>query len=174
MLLKTIDLTQPSFIANGEEYYIEKDISIQRSVYAEAAKIELESGLKVGKQLEDWVAVYDLANQQKFADIVVMAYNHRRGFKDFFEKHPPVLKLCSCFLNTKDEDRRYINDDLVERKIKDWTEEGISMQSFFALALTLLKIEVEGYRSATADILKLIKDFNEKVNAAELNTPISV
>ena len=171
--LKSIDLSETSFIANGCEYFIERDISIQRSVYSEAAKIELESAVKVGKQLEDWVKVYELANAQKFADIVVLAYNNRRGFKDFFETHSPILKLCACFLNAKDEDRRYINDDLVNKKIADWSEEGISMQSFFALALTFLKFEVEGYKSATESILTLIKEFNEKVGAGELNIPIT-
>ena len=163
--LKTIHFKDGSFTANGVHYFIEKDISIQRAVYAEAAKMELESGKKVGKQIEDWIQVYDLANQQKFADIVVLAYNNRRGFKNFFEDISPVLKLCAVFINAEDEDRRYINDDLVQKKVKDWEEEGISQQSFFALALALLKSEVEGSESAMQSISELIKKLGEKAGA---------
>ena len=172
--LKKIDLVERSFTANGTEYFIETDLSIQRSVFAEAAKLELEAGVKIGKQVEDWVKVYDLANEQKFADIVILAYNNRRGYKHFFEHHPPVLKLCACFINTKDEDRRTINDDMVTRKINDWSEEGISMQSFFVLALTFLKSELEDYRSATQDILALVKDLQQKLKEENLDIPISV
>jgi len=173
MNLKTINTEDKSFTANGVEYFIETDISIQRSVYAEACKIELENGLRAGKWMEDWVKVYDLANAQKFADIVVLAYNNRRGYKDFFKNHPPVVKLCAVFINAKDEDRRTITDDMVEKKIADFVEEGISMQSFFALALSFLKVEVQGYQNATRDILELIKEFGTKLSANALSTPIS-
>lgn len=172
--LKKIEIAERTFTANGIEYFIETDLSIQRSVYAEAAKLELEAGVKIGKQIEDWKNVYDLANEQKFADIVVLAYNNRRGYKNFYEQHPPVLKLCACFINAKDEDRRTISDDLVTRKINDWAEEGISMQSFFVLALTFLKSELEGYRNATQDILNLVNEFQEKLKEENLDIPISV
>lgn len=165
MELKNIDLSQKSFTANGNEYFIESTFSIQRSVYAELAKQELETGMSVGKQTEDWVKVYDLANEQKFADIVVLAYNNRRGFKNFFQNDHPVLKLCACFMNTADEDRRYIDDDIVSKKIHDWNEEGVSMQSFFAVALTFLKNEVEGYKNATQTISDLLADFIKRLSA---------
>lgn len=171
--LKTIDFKEGSFTANGVEYFIEKEISIQRAVYAEAAKMELECAKKVGKQVEDWVKVYDLANQQKFADIAVLAYNNRKGFKNLFEDIAPVLKLCACFINAKEEDRRYINDDLVAKKVKDWEEEGISQQSFFALALALLKSEVEGSKSAMQSISDLIKELGEKAGAAIVSNTIT-
>ncbi len=169
--LKQIDFSQKSFTANGVEYFIEKEISIQRSVFAEAAKMELEAGIKVGKWEEDWAKVYDLANQQKFADIVVLAYNNRRGFRNFFEDASPVLKLCACFINAADEDRRFINDDLVAKKVKDWTEEGITQASFFAFAVAFLKTEAESSKSAMQSISELQNELREKMTA--LNTPIS-
>lgn len=172
--LKTIDLTAKTFMANGTEYFIENEISIQRSVYAEAAKIELEGSRAVGKQTEDWKKVYDLCNESKLADVSVIAYNNLRGFKNLFESHNPVIKLCACYINYKDEDRRYITEAAIEKKVADWTEEGISMQSFFLLALALLKKEVEIYGSATQDILEKIKEFNELMKEEKLNIPISV
>jgi hypothetical protein len=62
---------------------------------------------------------------------------------------------------------------MVKQKVEDWQQEGISMGSFFRLALAFLKEEVETCKNATQDILSLIKDFNQKVSAGELNTPIS-
>ncbi|MFT4203490.1 MAG: hypothetical protein QM610_06200 [Chitinophagaceae bacterium] len=174
MQLKTIDPNQPSFTANGKEYFIEKGLSIQRAVYAEAQQIQMEAGLRMGKQLDDWKQVYELANKQKFADIVVLAYNNMRGFRNFFEEQHPVLKYCACFVNTEDEDRRGIDDDLVDKKIKDWAEEGIAMEGFFALALTFIKSGVQGYQSATESILDTVSAFQEKVKGkAGTLTPIS-
>lgn len=172
--LKTLDLTKKTFTANGTEYFIESEISIQRSVYAEAAKFILEKGMSVGKQTEDWKKVYDACNNNKLADVAVIAYNNMRGFKDFFEDHSPVLKLCACYINAKDEDRRYMSDDLVNKKVKDWSEEGLSMRGFFLLSLALIKKEVEGYESATRDILEKIKEYNEMIQEEKLNIPISV
>ena len=171
--LKNIDIKENSFTANGKTYHIETEMSIQRAVYAEAAKIEMEGGMQLGKQLEDWKKIYELANTLKFADIAVMAYNNMRGFKNFFETNHPVLKLCACFINKSDEDRRYISDDLVKTKIQDWSEEGLSMRNFFLLALTFLKADTENYKNATESILRLVKDFNQNVNEDKLNIAIS-
>ena len=172
MKLKTLDLTKPSFEANGKTYFVEAELSIQRSVYAEQCKIEIETSLAPGKQLKDWQKVYELANQTKFADIVVLAYNNLKGFKDFYEKKPPVLKLCACYLNTENEDRRVIDENLVNAKIDDWAEEGYTMQGFFALALTLIKNDIEHYKNIMADFSQLIQEFNQKVAKNGLNTPI--
>ena len=57
--LKTINWNEQSFIANGKKYFLEKELSIQRSVFAESAKIELESGLRFGKYTEDWKKIWD-------------------------------------------------------------------------------------------------------------------
>lgn len=172
--LKTLDLTSTSFIANGTEYIIEKELSIQRSVYAEAAKIELEKGVGVGKQTEDWKKVYELCNQSKIVDAGIIAYNNMRGFKNFYEDHSPVIKLCACYINSVDEDRRYITDDIVNKKAQDWSEEGLSMQGFFLLALAILKKDLESCANAMHDILETIKEFNEMMQAEKLNIPISV
>jgi hypothetical protein len=172
MELKQINFQEKSFQANGKEYLIEKELSIQRSVYAEQCKIELETGLRVGKQLDDWTKVYDLANERRFADIVVLAHNNRRAFKNFFEEHHPILKLCACFLNSPEEDRRIITDSMVAAKIKDWAEEGYAMSSFFELALSFLKTESGDYRSALESVAELIKEFHQRRTQEELNTPI--
>ncbi len=174
MELKKIDLTKKSFIANGVEYFIESEISIQRAVYAEAAKIELETGMNVGKQTEEWKKVYDTCNENKFADVAVTAYNNLRSFKNFYEDHSPVLRLCACYINYKDEDRRYISDDLINKKVNDWIEEGFSISGFFLLSLSILKDEVKSCVSATQGILEAIREYNELMKDGSLNIPISV
>ena len=172
--LKKIDLETKNFTANGTEYVIENELSIQKSVFAEAAKLELERGVRIGSQAEDWKKVYDLCNENKLADIAVMAYNNTRGFKDFFKQHHAVIRLCACYINYKGEDRRYINDDAVNKKATDWQEEGYSMDSFFLLALAILKRAVEDCGSAMHDILETIKEYNQMIQEEKLNIPIYV
>lgn len=170
--LKSVDLSQKSFTANGKAYFIENEISIQRSVYAEMAKLELEKGIRVGSSTDDWQKVYDLANAQKFADIAVLAYNNRRGFKDLLTNTHPILKLCACFINEENEDRRYISDDAVTKKVNDWAEEGFTMSGFFMLALTSLKEEVASYKSVTQTISEIIEELktSESQNTAVTGT----
>lgn len=176
--LKTIKWNEQSFIANGKRYFLEKELSIQRSVFAESAKIELESGLRLGKYTEDWKKIWDMMNapdKSHFADIAVVVHDHLRSFNNFLQDIPPVIKLCACFINADGEDRRFINEDMVNAKAEDWIEEGLSMRSFFHLALSFLAAEAEDLKSITDHISQLketIIAMEEK--EGKLDTPISV
>lgn len=165
--LKSLDWSQQSFNANGKKYLLEKHLSIQRAVYAEAARIELESGLRFGKYTEDWQKLWNLLNDKEkshFGDISVIVYNHLRSFNNFIENTHPVLKIAACFINEENEDRRSINDDLVNKKVNDWMEEGITMNSFFHLVLSFLRIEAEGLKSITDHISQVAKEMVEKLS----------
>lgn len=168
--LKSIDWSQQSFTANGKKYLLEKQLSIQRAVYTEAARIELESGLRFGKYTEDWQKLWALLNDKEkshFGEISVIVYNHLRSFNNFLENVHPVLKIAACFINEENEDRRSINDDIVNKKIADWIEEGITMNSFFLLVLSFLKTEAEDLRSITNHISELTKEVMEKLSTKE-------
>jgi len=180
--LKSIDWNQQSFMANGKKYLLEKHLSIQRSVYTEAARIEMESGLRFGKYTEDWQKLWTLLNDKEkshFGEISVIVYNHLRSFNNFLENVHPVLKIAACFINEESEDRRTISDDIVNRKVNDWVEEGITMNSFFLLVLSFLKTEAEDLKSITNHISELTKEVMGKLStkeeaiSQELVTPIS-
>lgn len=177
--LKEINWNEQSFEANGKKYLLEKNLSIQRAVFAESAKIELESGLRLGKYTEDWEKIWNMLNspdKSHFADIAIIVHDHLRSFNNFLQDVPAILKLCACFINSEDEDRRYINQDIVNAKIEDWTKEGLSMKSFFLLGLSFLEAEAADLRSIT-DHISQLKEKMEEVSIKEegqsLSMPIS-
>lgn len=176
--LKTINWNEQSFIANGKKYFLEKELSIQRSVFAESAKIELESGLRFGKYTEDWKKIWDMLNspdKSHFADIAIVVHDHLKSFNNFIEDVHPVIKLCACFINAEGEDRRFINQDIVNAKAEDWIAEGLTMRSFFHLALSFLAAEAKDLRSITEHISQLqerIIEMESAGNGKNLDTPI--
>jgi hypothetical protein len=173
--LKSIDWSQQSFTANGKKYLLEKQVSIQRAVYAEAARIEMETGLRLGKTTESWQKIWNLLNDKEkshFADISVIVYDHLRSFNNFLQDVHPVLKVAACFINEENEDRRIINDDIVNKKVEDWMEEGITMSSFFLLVLSFLRIEAEGLKSITDRISEIAQEVMTKLSTNELEVEI--
>lgn len=177
--LKEINWNEQSFMANGKKYFLEKNVSIQRAVFAESAKIELESGLRLGKYTEDWEKIWKMLNspdKSHFADIAVIVHDHLRSFNNFLQDVPAILKLCACFINSEEEDRRYINQDMVNAKIEDWTKEGLSMKSFFLLGLNFLAAEAENLKSITDHISSLngqVMEMMAKSEGENLCIPIS-
>lgn len=133
--LKVIDLKAKSFRANGTEYFIETGLSFER--FRMYQKLQIECGYEVGfagmfKHIKE---IYDLCNGMKFADIAVKTSNIMHGIAKVEERKIPILSLCALFINSKDEDRTIINDDIVDKKIADWEAEGLDITPFFHLAL---------------------------------------
>ncbi|MES2395675.1 MAG: hypothetical protein V4549_06715 [Bacteroidota bacterium] len=137
--LKKIDLKAGSFKANKVEYFIETSISFSR--FKMFQKLQIEAGYGIGfyELFESLKKIYDLCNDKKFADIAVLTHNTLRGIKDIDERPNAALQLCALFMNTKDEDRKIINDDIVNKKIADWEAEGLDIMPFFQVATSSMK-----------------------------------
>lgn len=132
--LKTLDPTARSFTAGGETYYIETKLSIER--YAEFQILEKEAGL--GTTFENFYtavsAAYQDLNQLKAADASVKLHNILAGCANLERKEPTLLKICALFMNTKDEDRTTVDEDLISSKIEAWSKE-YDIAGFFRIAL---------------------------------------
>lgn len=152
---KHIDPTKASFMANGKEYFITSALSAGR--YCEYQILEKEVGFsmtfdKVFKEINE---VCELMNEAKFVDCAVRLDNLRRGVAKLEQKEPSVLKLCTLFINTADEDPATWDNDLMTRKIEDWKTEGIDIKDFFELALN----SVNGFIDIYKKMSKKITDF---------------
>lgn len=154
MELKKIDPSLGFFQANGKTYKIEKSLSIERYSFYQRFEIELGYGSSFQDLYGAMSNAYNLLNQGKMADASVALYNAMRGFAELEKKEPHVLKYCALFINTDDEDRRVITDDMISAKIKDWQEEGLEVASFFQLALNSIPGFIEAYRSSSQATLE--------------------
>lgn len=154
---KRIDMTKPSFMANGKEYFITSHLTVGR--YCEYQILEKEVGFsmnfdKVFKEINE---ITELMNDVKFVECAVRLDNLRRGIAKLQDKEPSVLKLCTLFINTKDEDPSTWNNDVMTTKIEDWKIEGIDIQDFFSLALSSVNGFIDIYGQMSNKISAIVE-----------------
>lgn len=127
------------FEANGVKYFIEQSLSFDR--YKMYQRLQIECGYDVSfyAMFENLKKLYELQNQGKLADAAVMTHNMISGITNIDKREIPVLTMCTLFINTEDEDRKEITQELVDKKIKDWRQEGIAIEYFFTVAIATMK-----------------------------------
>lgn len=157
-LLKKIDITTKSFIANGTRYYIEDTRSIERWVFEQQLTIEAGFGMEFDELLSEAKKAYNLLNASKPMDCGVTLYNMCNGITKVFEREPTILKFCALFINTAEEDRRTIDSDMISRKIEDWKAEGLAIEGFFEFSLLRIRGLGEGYMKAIQSVSNLMED----------------
>jgi hypothetical protein len=155
-----LDASTKTFKANGTTYYVERSISADR--YREYLNIEMELGNGMSsvdffhKVKEAWSIIADTPIQSLSPNHLNKAqnllYQSMEGIGKIADRDLEVLRICALFINYDDEDRRFYSKDIEERKIKDWREAGIDVNSFFLLASTfsesiqrLYKLSLENF-----------------------------
>lgn len=147
--LKRIDLETGRFEANGKQYTIEGQLAIERFAEFQILEKELALGISAREMFNELRQLYDLTNAQRFADIAVKLNDLIRGHQKLEEREPTVLRICALFINTPDEDRNTITDDMITTKINDWKAEGIAMADFFRVASGSVNGFAELYQKVT-------------------------
>lgn len=145
--LKQIPQDGSTFMANGRNYRVHKDISIDRWIKMQALQIELGFGVEYQEMQSNWLKVVDFANKQKFVDIAVMAHNMTNGVGKLFSREPMILKFCALYINAEGEDTGIITDEMVTEKINDWKAEGFGMEGFFAFSLSKVSGLADNFKS---------------------------
>lgn len=148
--LKQLDPNVRSFVANQKTYYIETQLSIER--FHDFQLYEKEAGFSMTFKslVETLLEVYEDLNQMKVADASVKVHNVLSGITKVQEKEHPLLKICALFMNTEDENRDVITDDMIRTKIEDWA--GYDVGGFFTIALN----SVNGFFKIYSDMLQII------------------
>ena len=149
---KTLDINKPSFMANGKEYFITSNLSITRFCEFQILEKEVGFSMNFDKVFQEINEITELMNQTKFVECAVRLDNLRRGIAKLKDKEPSVLKLCTLFMNTIDEDPSAWSNDLMTVKIEDWKTEGIDIQDFFTFALNTLNGFIDIYEQMSKKI----------------------
>lgn len=132
---KRIDLNKGSFTANGTEYFVQSNLTVSRFCEFQILEKELAFSMSFESVFREINEACEMMNEVRFVDVAVKLDNLRRGVAKLEEKEPTALKICTLFINTKDEDVAEWNNDIMTRKIEDWKAEGIAIQDFFQFAL---------------------------------------
>ena len=149
--LKRLDITKPTFIANGTKYNIESGLSIERFCEYQILEKEAGFGITFKKVFENLQELHGLMNEVRFVEAAVLLHNLMSGVAKLEEKEPTLLKICALFINADGEDRTTINNDMVVKKIEDWKAE-YDVRDFFTLALNTVDGFLEIYANATRSI----------------------
>lgn len=152
--LKKLDTSARSFTAGGVEYFIETQLSISRFHQYQIYEKEAGFGLTFKDMFQNLLKVREDLNKVKFVDCAVRVDNLINGMAKMEEKEHTLLKMCALFMNTKDEDRGEINDDMITAKIETWQNE-YEVNGFFTLALNT----VNGF-------FTIYKEMHQSISAA--------
>lgn len=134
-------------------YQMEADISIDRFNAYQRWETEAAFGLTYKKMMGNWRRVWDMVQEGgRIGEIGVIAYNTMQGVTRLDENDDACLKLCSVFLNAKDEDRTILDLAVVDRKIQHWREAGVPIQFFIQLSAILINGFIDDYNKISRSI----------------------
>jgi hypothetical protein len=142
MELKEMNTEEKSFMANGHKYIVESSLSIERYIAFQKIEVELAYGVGFLGVFNAFKKALEHLNKMQLADAIVILHNTLQSITKLDNKKVPALDMCSLFINREDEDRRYISDEMLADKQKDWEIEGIPADFFLSIALNL----VRGYK----------------------------
>ena len=152
--LKKLNPEARSFEAGGKEYSIETQLSISRFHQYQIYEKEAGFGMSFKDMFSNLIKMREELNKVKFVDCAVRLDNLINGMAKLEEKEHVLLKMCALFMNTKDEDRGDINDDMITAKIDSWKNE-YEVNGFFTLALNT----VNGF-------FTIYKEMHQSISAA--------
>lgn len=155
MELKKISPETTEFEACGKKYIIHKSLSVNRFIEYEKLQCHVGFGVSFKAMFNTIKDTYELLNKQKFADSAVKLHNMMMGMAEKAENrtHPAML-LCALFINRDDEDLTKWDEGDALRKIKDWSDEGYDMSSFFQLGVSFVEGFREAYETLTLNTLQ--------------------
>lgn len=150
--LRELELGKQLFVlGNGNQYFIEPHVSAARFKEMQLLEVDLGFDMDYKKISERLGEAYEHLNNQNFADAAVEIRNIMDGVAMTENKHMPIMRYCAMFLNRAGEDRRIVDELVVDAKIKDWEDEGITYHSFFLLAINMVRGLKESYEKHTLD-----------------------
>ena len=156
--LKSLPDDCTEFTANGVKYLIKPSLSVERFKWYEKYQINFGYGRtfeSISKTLEKAV---DLANKGKGLESWNLIFNLKESVgKDLDKRSHQAFYLCALFMVTEDEDLTAWDEQLAEKKIKDWSAEGLDAMSFFRLSSNL----VSGFLNDLEAISQNISEIDE-------------
>jgi hypothetical protein len=162
--LKHIDFMQEVIPANGKEYKLIKELTIERFKHLDKMEVEFFYGFDMKGLFDKLTEAFNDLDKSKIAAASVKIHNLIKGVADKVDSREHiVLRIASLFLITDDEDINTWSEELASAKAKDWAAEGYSMTSFFSLVASSLPGFLQAYETSTADTSQPAKS-NKKSN----------
>ena len=137
--VKRLDLEKSEWVMNGNEYYLEPEISVERYRWYEKYSIELAFGADFETVYRNIGTSINLFNDKKDVEAKASLYNLYTSLGNNIQNRTEsALKLCSLFILRKGEDPAIFDEKIARDNINDWLKEGYAMRDFFSLAFNLI------------------------------------
>lgn len=155
--IRTLDLKQKSFKGiSGTEYFIEDNLAVKRWRKYLKLQNKLGWGVTFEELFNKVKQAFQLLDESKPRPVSAgtILYNIMERVKEVEdESHvPEIIQMCALFMNTKDEDRTDISEQMIKAKEEDWSD--ISVQSFFLYALSTIPNFIPIYNSITQNTFR--------------------
>lgn len=151
-MLKRIDFSKSVIPANGKEYKILKELPIARFKELDKMEVEFFYGFDMQGMFDKLKATFEDLNRSRIGDASVKVHNLMKGIADRIDKREHiVLRICSLFLITDNEDVTVWSEELASQKADDWAKEGYTMTDFFSLVASFLPGYLKSYEEVTSD-----------------------
>jgi hypothetical protein len=165
--IQTIEIKPgTSFEANGRKYTPSETFSIGRFSLVE----ELEEELIMLSDKRSCHAVM-LSAMQKIND-----YNPGEAYTLMYNKIDSdqrnaklvhySLRLCTAYINYEGEDQRYLSEETIQTKIRDWSEAGLDVRPFVVFAVSVLRELLAHYKQPILNILQEAKAISNALDEA--------
>jgi hypothetical protein len=144
-LRKIIPGSKEFYGISGKKYFIETGINRKRYRMFKEAQIKLGYGFDFKGLFDIFEAIYEAVPNNRTNDIAVHARDGMQAVADVMDgREEPIIEICALFINTEDEDRTIMNDEIIRAKAEDWND--IEMESFFLLALSFIPNFADVYK----------------------------
>lgn len=137
--LQRLDLSKSEWVINGNNYYLEPNISAGRYKQYEKFSVEFGYGVDFESMHEQIGKAINMINDNHAVQGHTVLYNLYSSMKNNLEKRANrAMKVCSIFILKEGEDPAKYDNKLAEAKIKDWEDGGVAIDDFFHLAFNLV------------------------------------
>jgi hypothetical protein len=136
MELKRLEAGIQYFECQGEKFTIANSLSFNRFEKLQEFSLEFGFSATFKDMMMGLRKQYDLLNQQKLADAIVLNHNLMKGIVALEQKHNVAFRICALFINTDDEDPTEYDEAKMSRKIDIWAKEfDVGFFLHFAIAI---------------------------------------
>jgi len=137
------------------KYYFHDTMSVDYYEVYEDLEMLLSKGRSYADVYNSQKKVHELLNQSKVADAAIENFNSMTLVSEKLQKREhPALRMIALFACGEQENRDKYDDVVMDRKIRDWKNEGFAMEDFFQLAFNLVEGFMESYREVSQGLLK--------------------
>jgi len=150
------------------KYYFHDTMSVDYYEVYEDLEMLISKGRSYADVYNSQKKVHELLNQSKVADAAIENYNSMALVSEKLQKREhPALRMVALFSCKEDENRDKFDDVVMDKKIRDWRNEGFAMEDFFHLAFNLVEGFLESYKEVSQGLLKKPTSAKQSTGPAE-------